>query len=206
MVDSFQVCKVFLWRGFGPENRKPLCQVGQLAKGESYFAVPPFSLSGNTGAESLTGHVHVPSAVTGGPVASTCAFLRCAMCARVQGAALGRNSLGGVAVSHLPTALLTRATRPTGFRSTSIFSYYNRYSGICQGGFVNFLTIPTEKLREMPCRVVGRTVLGRFSGGVLAQTLSDCPKNIPQIKKNSPKKCEKTLAFRGKVCYTIIVE
>ena len=39
--------------------------------------------------KSLSGHLHVPSAVTGGPVAPT-ARLRTG----VQGAALGRNSIG----------------------------------------------------------------------------------------------------------------
>ena len=39
-----------------------------------------------------------------------------------------------------------------------------------------------------------------------ARALSLCPKKSLQTAKNFPRKCEKTLAFQEKVCYTIIVE
>ena len=90
------------------------------------------------------GHKHIPYAVTGVPVAPTPVPLRTVFKARLSE---GIQS-GFVAVISPPTALLTRRIRPTGFRSSSIFSYYNGLTGICQGLFRKFFVkflVKTEK-------------------------------------------------------------
>ena len=81
------------------------------------------------------GHKHIPYAVTGVPVAPTPVPLRTVFKARLSE---GIQS-GFVAVITPPTALLTRRVRPTGFRSSSIFSYYKGLTGICQGVLAIFL-------------------------------------------------------------------
>ncbi len=91
------------------------------------------------------GHSHVPSAVTGGPVAPTRRRQ-----ARVFKARLSEGIHSGfVAVIPPPTALLTRRIRPTGFRSSSISSYYNGFGRVCQGVFVNFLANFKKKIMEV---------------------------------------------------------
>jgi hypothetical protein len=96
----------FLQAVTGAEKQKTPLSDTNLQRAKIISRYHLFHLPTAEPGKGLTGHGHVPSAVTGGPVAPT----PCRMdpAEGVQGAALGRNSLGGVAVSHLPTALLTR--------------------------------------------------------------------------------------------------
>ncbi len=90
------------------------------------------------------GHKHIPYAVTGVPVAPTPVPLRTVFKARLSE---GIQS-GFVAVIPPPTALLTRRIRPTGFRSSSIFSYYNGLTGICQGFLGKFFVKILVKIEK----------------------------------------------------------
>ena len=94
--------------------------------------------------KSLMGHKHIPYAVTGVPVAPTPVPLRTVFKARLSE---GIQS-GFVAVIPPPTALLTRRIRPTGFRSSSIFSYYNGLTGICQGFLGKFFVKFLDKIEK----------------------------------------------------------
>ena len=109
----------------------------RLCKGRSYVAVPPFSPSHKTdfSGEGLSGHVHVPSAVTGGPVAPTPS--RSSVKIRLHKVFKARLSegirSGIVAVISPPTALCTQRIRFTGFRSSSFFPIIMDNRGFVKG-------------------------------------------------------------------------